>query len=103
MSIQRRRLLSTTVALSLGVFMASGINATAEAQDGGTLRVAILQDVSNFDPQSFLSLNFPLIKNLYDSLLEYGPDGEVLPSLASAWTIADDNMSVSLTLRVPFG
>lgn len=99
MSIQRRRLLSTTVALSLGVFMAAGIDATARAQDGGTLRVAILQDVSNFDPQSFLSLNFPLIKNLYDSLLEYGPDGEVLPSLASAWTIADDNKSVSLTLR----
>lgn len=99
MSIQRRMLLSTTVALSLGVFMAAGIDATARAQDGGTLRVAILQDVSNFDPQSFLSLNFPLIKNLYDSLLEYGPDGEVLPSLASAWTIADDNKSVSLTLR----
>lgn len=99
MSIQRRRLLSTTVALSLGVFMAAGIDTTAKAQDGGTLRVAILQDVSNFDPQSFLSLNFPLIKNLYDSLLEYGPDGEVLPSLASAWTIADDNKSVSLTLR----
>ncbi len=99
MSIQRRRLLSTTVALSLGVFMAAGIDTTAKAQDGGTLRVAILQDVSNFDPQSFLSLNFPLIKNLYDSLLEYGPDGEVLPSLASAWSIADDNKSVSLTLR----
>ena len=100
MSIPRRRLLSTSLALSLGALAVSGIDAPARAQDGGgTLRVAILQDVSNFDPQSFLSLNFPLIKNLYDSLLEYGPDGEVLPSLASAWTIADDNRSVSLTLR----
>ncbi|MEZ5863677.1 MAG: ABC transporter substrate-binding protein [Geminicoccaceae bacterium] len=46
-----------------------------------------------------LSLNFPLIKNLYDSLLEYGLDERAAAEPASAWTIADDNMSVSLTLR----
>jgi peptide/nickel transport system substrate-binding protein len=71
----------------------------AQDLEGGTLRVAILLDVSNFDPQSFLAVNFPLIKNLYDSLLEYTPDGEAIPSLASAWEIAPDNTSVTLTLR----
>jgi peptide/nickel transport system substrate-binding protein len=66
---------------------------------GGTLRVAILADVNDFDPQSFLGFNFPLIKNFYDSLLEYTPDGEAVRSLAVAWPIAPDNRSVTLKLR----
>lgn len=66
---------------------------------GGTLRVAILADIQNYDPQQFSTLNFPLIKNLYDSLIEYAPDGTAVPSLATAWKIAADNTSVSLTLR----
>lgn len=65
----------------------------------GLLRVAILAEISNYDPQSFLTINFPLIKNLYDSLLEYTPEGQAVPSLATAWTIAPDSRSVTLTLR----
>lgn len=99
MRVRRRRHPGTILALCLGLVMALGIGTAGRAQDGETLRVAILQDVNNFDPQSFLAVNFPLIKNLYDSLIEYGPDGEPLPSLATDWTIADDNTSVSLTLR----
>ena len=67
----RRQHRSTILALCLGVIMALGTSAASRAQDSGeTLRVAILQDVNNFDPQSFLAVNFPLIKNLYDSLIE---------------------------------
>lgn len=70
-----------------------------QVRGGRPLRVGILQDMTNFDPQSFSSVNFPLIKNLYDSLLEYTPTGEAVPSLATAWTIAPDNQSVTVTLR----
>ena len=66
---------------------------------GGTLRVAILDDMTNFDPQQFSVVNFPLIKNLYDSLIEYTPDGKPVPSLATAWQIAPDNTAVTVTLR----
>ena len=66
---------------------------------GGRLRVALLADMTNFDPQQFSTVNFPLIKNLYDSLIEYTPDGKAVPSLATAWEIAPDNTSVTLTLR----
>jgi peptide/nickel transport system substrate-binding protein len=66
---------------------------------GGRLRVALLADINNFDPQSFLTANFPLIKNLHDSLIEYTPEGQAVPSLASAWQVAPDNRSVALTLR----
>jgi ABC-type transport system substrate-binding protein len=66
---------------------------------GGTIRVAILSEISNYDPQQFLTVNFPLIKNLYDSLIEYTPDGQAIPSLATSWSIASDGTSVTVTLR----
>src|SRR5690606_8698352 len=71
------------------------------AQDlkGGTLRVAIQADMTNFDPQQFSTVNFFLIKNLYDSLVEYTPDGEAIPSLATEWSIAEDSKSVTVKLR----
>ena len=73
--------------------------AFAQELKGGRLRVALLADVVNFDPQQFSSNNFPLIKNLYDSLIEYTPEGQAVPSLATAWTIGQGNTSVTLTLR----
>lgn len=66
---------------------------------GGTLRVAILADINDFDPQAFLGVNFPLIKNFYDSLVEYTANGEAIPSLAKSWEVASDNTSVTLSLR----
>jgi peptide/nickel transport system substrate-binding protein len=96
----RRLLLLAAVTLLAGsaISLAPG---SAEAADlkGGRLRVAILADMTNFDPQQFSTVNFPLIKNLYDSLVEYTPDGKAIPSLASSWTIAPDNKSVTLLLR----
>lgn len=71
---------------------------TSDAE-GGVLEVAILDDIDEFDPQAFSAVNFPVIKNLYDSLIEYTPEGEAIPWLATDWTINDDNTSVTLTLR----
>lgn len=90
----RRRFLAGLAA----VLLAAAPLRAAELK-GGTLRVAIVAEISNFDPQAFLVINFPVIKNLYDSLLEYTPEGQAVPSLATAWTIAPDNASVTVTLR----
>jgi ABC-type transport system substrate-binding protein len=79
--------------------LAASVHAVAADLKGGRLRVAILADMTNFDPQQFSTVNFPLIKNLYDSLLEYAPDGKAVPSLASSWEIASDNRSVTVKLR----
>jgi peptide/nickel transport system substrate-binding protein len=91
--------LGSRLAGLLLVFAAMLGTATAADLKGGTLRVAILADVNDFDPQSFLGFNFPLIKNFYDSLIEYTPQGEAIRSLASAWPIAPDNRSVTVKLR----
>lgn len=95
--ISRRFALAGGVALAAAFMNA----APSHAQDvkGGRVRVAILADINNYDPQQFLVVNFPIIKNLYDSLIEYAPDGQAIPSLATAWKIAADNKSVTLSLR----
>jgi len=96
--ITRRSGLAGLLALPAALSAAGG-RARAQQLRGGRLRVAILADMNNFDPQSFLTVNFPIIKNLYDSLVEYTPEGRAVPSLAAAWAIAPDSRSVTLTLR----
>jgi len=77
------------------------ISSVAQAQEleGGTLRVGVRNDMNSYDPMAFSAVNFFLIKNLYDSLIEYTAEGEAIPNLASAWEVSDDNTSVTLTLR----
>ena len=94
----RRAGLKGLMLTAASVLLWSGL-ASAQELKGGKLRVALLTDVVNFDPQQFSSNNFPLIKNLYDSLIEYTAEGQAVPSLATSWTIAKDNLSVTLTLR----
>ncbi|MBM3545546.1 MAG: ABC transporter substrate-binding protein [Alphaproteobacteria bacterium] len=77
----------------------AAVGASAQDLKGGRLRVAILADIHNFDPMQFSGVNFPLIKNLYDSLIEYTPEGQPIPNLASEWKIAPDSKSVAITLR----
>lgn len=97
-NLVRRSVMMAGSLLAAGALVMPSM-AQAQALKPGKLRVAILADIANFDPAQFSSVNFALIKNLYDSLIEYTADGEAIPSLASAWQIGDGNTSVTLTLR----
>ncbi|MEO8856020.1 MAG: ABC transporter substrate-binding protein [Burkholderiaceae bacterium] len=97
-TIARRTVLGASLAATASVLLAP-LSVQAQALKGGRLRVALLTDVVNFDPAQFSSNNFPLIKNLYDSLIEYTSEGKAIPSLASAWSVGAGNNSVTLTLR----
>lgn len=92
------------LALAVGAMALVAGTPQAEAQSG-TLRVGINDDMTNFDPMQFSTVNFFLIKNLYDSLIEYTEEGEAVPSLATGWEIGEGNTSVTVTLRddVTFG
>ncbi len=95
-SLGRRTLLGT---LGVAAPLSASLPAAAQTAAPGTLRVALLADIANFDPHQFSFVNASLIKNLYDSLIEYTPEGRAVPSLAEAWSIAPDNRSVTVTLR----
>jgi peptide/nickel transport system substrate-binding protein len=94
------RRLAGTLAIGLSIALAAPArDVSAQQVSGGTLRVAVIADIANFDPHQFSFVNATLIKNLYDSLLEYTPDGKAIPSLAESWQIAPDSKSVTLSLR----
>ncbi len=97
-NLVRRSVLMAGSLLAAGALVMPTL-AQAQALKPGKLRVAILADIANFDPAQFSSVNFALIKNLYDSLIEYTSEGQAIPSLASAWQIGAGNTSVTLTLR----
>src|SRR5580658_3771939 len=84
--------------LAAAVFGAAGPGRAADLK-GGTLRVAVLQDVVNFDPLQYSAVNYPLTRNLYDPLIEYTPDGKAVPGVVESWQIAPDNGSITLRLR----
>ncbi|TWS18357.1 ABC transporter substrate-binding protein [Tsukamurella asaccharolytica] len=68
---------------------------------GGTLRVGVDQD---FSPKTFLQigqkLNGTVLANVYDTLIRYTRDGVTpTPSLATAWRLAPDGLSLELDLR----
>ena len=96
--LSRRQFGMAGLALA-GVSLAGALPASAQQLKGGRLRVAVLSELANYDPQQLSTVNFHVIKNLYDSLIEYTPDGKPEPSLATEWTIAPDKTSVTLKLR----
>jgi ABC-type transport system substrate-binding protein len=96
--LSRRQFGMAGLALA-GVSLAGALPASAQQLKGGKLRVAVLSELANYDPQQLSTVNFHVIKNLYDSLIEYTPEGKPEPSLATEWTIAPDKTSVTLKLR----
>ncbi|WP_394155085.1 ABC transporter substrate-binding protein [Loktanella salsilacus] len=80
----------TTAALAL---MASG----AMAQD---LRIALQSDADILDPdQSRTFVGRIIYTALCDKLVDITPDLEIIPQLATEWTVAEDGMSIAMTVR----
>jgi len=96
--LSRRQFGMAGLALA-GASLAGALPASAQQLKGGRLRVAVLSELANYDPQQLSTVNFHVIKNLYDSLIEYTPEGKPEPSLATEWTIAPDKTAVTLKLR----
>jgi peptide/nickel transport system substrate-binding protein len=70
---------------------------TAEPQ---TLRIAIGANPTNLNPADFVSqVDYLIMANMYEGLLEITPDGEYAPKLATDWTLSDDNLTWTFQLR----
>lgn len=66
---------------------------------GGTLNIGVRDDVQRWDSSRVQTILFPFTRALYDPLIEYDENLEPVPALATDWQIADDNSSVTITLR----
>lgn len=67
---------------------------------GGTLRVAMQNDVDGLDPQRTVSAStFSVTNNIFDTLVGTDPKGNLVPRLASKWSASPDAKSWTFELR----
>ncbi len=113
MTRRATRFVSAAAAMTAGALLLAGCAAgatpdgSAEAGDpvdGGVLRVAFWPDNAAFacvDPyQTYWAEHRTVVRNVAESLTDQDPDtGEIVPWLATEWTVNDDATEYTFTLR----
>lgn len=104
--VSRRSVLGAS-ALAVGALSLDHRGRMIVAQDGetpvrgGSARIAGSAALSSMDP--FTSTNADTDRmsyaHIYDMLIAMQPDGTFLPSLATEWTLSDDGLTYTFTLR----
>ncbi|MBF2075562.1 MAG: ABC transporter substrate-binding protein [Synechococcales cyanobacterium C42_A2020_086] len=70
------------------------------AQEGGTLVWARYGDADSLDPhRTTTTLSWQIFDQLYDTLLAFDDQGNVVPNLAQSYEIAPDGQSITFTLN----
>jgi hypothetical protein len=72
-----------------------------DATQGGSIIVTYKDDVSTLDPAiGYDWQNWSMIKSLFDGLMDYEPGTtELMPDLASDYTVSEDGKTYTFTLR----
>ncbi|MEM9319321.1 MAG: ABC transporter substrate-binding protein [Pseudomonadota bacterium] len=86
--------------LLAGVAVA-GICAGAACAQRTDITIGAQLEPPNLDPTSgaAAAIDEVVYANVFEGLTRFGPDGAILPALASDWTISDDGLVYTFTLR----
>lgn len=88
-----------TSRLSAAVLTAALVTGAVPAA-AGTLTVAQALDPGSWDPiDTFLVDWSKVANNIYDGLVQRGPDLKLTPALATSWKVSDDGLSIRFELR----
>ena len=83
--------------LTLTTALVAAMALPAAAQD---LRIALQSDADVLDPdQSRTFVGRIVYASLCDKLVDISPDLQIIPQLATEWTVAEDGMSIDMTVR----
>ncbi len=104
-AMSRRRVLSWS--LAAGAVAASAPALAACGGEGGgsgevppqELTVGVVTDIASFDPYYNGTVNFILMQNINEFLIDYDDELNPLPAALTEWEFSDDLTSVVLTLR----
>jgi peptide/nickel transport system substrate-binding protein len=102
MNLDRRRFLAlASVGMGAMALPLTFGAARASAQStGGRIIYGYGAEAVNLDPGNAIDRpSFDVIQNLYDGLVEIDQTGAIQPALATEWTISEDNLTWTFTLR----
>ncbi len=85
-------------ALGAGLVPAPRASA-AEPKRGGSLRLGQIGGVLNFDGHRLSWTNYPMLNQLYNTLIRYDEQLRPHPELAEAWTFGKDGRTLEFQLR----
>jgi peptide/nickel transport system substrate-binding protein len=86
------------VGAAVAVALAAG--AAAAPMAGGTLSIGLDQEPPTLDPHASPSaVTYQIIADVTESLMYEGPDGRIVPWLATAYTLSPDGRSFTFTLQ----
>lgn len=92
--------LAAALAISLAACTPDAEPAPAPAETAPLLRLGAMLEPTSWDPaQANEGHLLPYYQAVYDTLLRRQPDGSLTPMLATEWELADDGLTLSLTLR----
>lgn len=92
-----KRTIATAVVLML---VLGGLAAAQSPRRGGILRVGLNADPPNMDAhQSTAAVDRQVYQNLYDKLVDINQDLEIVPMLATSWTITNGGRTYTFRLR----
>ncbi|MBK5947622.1 ABC transporter substrate-binding protein [Rhodobacter veldkampii DSM 11550] len=91
------------LALAAALMLGAAPSALMAATPADTLVIAdAIDDIISFDPaEAFEFSGTDTTNNLYDSLVELDPTkpGELVPGLAESWSVAEDGVTYTFTMR----
>ncbi|MBE9076845.1 ABC transporter substrate-binding protein [Romeria aff. gracilis LEGE 07310] len=73
---------------------------TGTPQEGGSLVWARYGDADSLDPhRTTTTLSWQVFDQIYDTLLAFDDNGEVVPNLAEEWTVSEDGLEATFVLN----
>ena len=73
---------------------------TGELSKGNSVTVGIAQDLDSLDPHKAVAAGTSeVLFNIFEGLMKASPDGGVIPAVASDYTVSDDGLQYTFTLR----
>ena len=92
--------ITAVVAGALAAFSAMGTATAQEGKPGGTLVAAFSADPGGFDPARGPSgMSHVVIEQVYSTLLNLDENAKPYAGIAESWSVADDGLSWTFTLR----
>ena len=79
----------------------SGSAGSGEVTEGGTLNISLSASPALLDPVKYTGVyESQIINTICDTLVQYSMDlAEIVPCLATEWTVSDDGITYTFTLR----